>query len=110
MATAKVRERLAALRDDYKLSDAGLARAAGLRQQDVSRFFNGDMKFPPLDFLDALARVFHLTLADVLAKDLPAPSLTNGQMQVLVSLKTMKTSERVAFEALMAQRGRRGTR
>lgn len=104
MATARVRERLAALRDDVGLSDAALARAAGLRQQDVSRFFTGEMKFPALDFMDAIARVFHYTLADVLAKDLPAPSLTNGQTQVLAHLKAMKPAERVAFEALVVRK------
>lgn len=104
MATAKVRERLATLRDDCRLSDSGLARAAGLRQQDVSRFFTGDMKFPALDFMDKLARVFHYTLADVLAKDLPAPSLTKSQTQVLVSLRAMKPSDRASFEALLVRK------
>lgn len=106
MATAKVRERLAALRDDAGLSDTGLARAAGLRQQDVSRFFTGDMKFPALDFMDALARVFHYTLADLLAKDLPAPSLSKWQIDVLAGLKAMKPVERAAFESLMARKPR----
>ena len=109
MATALVRDRLAALRDEYGLTDAALARAAGLRQQDVSRFFNRDMKFPPLDFLDALARVFHYSLADLLAKDLPAPSLTKGQQEILISLKALTPSERASFENLLVRRTRRRT-
>lgn len=104
MATAKVRERLAALRDDFGLTDTGLARAAVLRQQDVSRFFNGEMKFPALDFMDKLARVFHCTLADLLAKDLPAPSLTKSQTQILVSLKSMTPADRASFEALLVRK------
>ena len=104
MATAKVRERLAALCADYKLSRAGLARASGFRQQDVNRFFNGEMKFPALDFMDKLARVFHYTLADLLAKDLPAPSLTKSQTQVLVSLKAMNVADRASFETLLVRK------
>lgn len=101
MATERVRARLAALRDQHGISEAGIARATGFRQQKINDFFNGQMKFPALDFMDAIARVFHHTLADLLAQDLPAPSLTNGQLRIIIALKAMKSSERVSFESLI---------
>lgn len=110
MITARLRERLIALRDEHRLSDSAWARAAGQRQQEVSRFVNADMKFPPLDFLDALCRVFHYSLADVLAKDLPPPTLTKTQSQFLVNLKAMSAAERNAFETLMGGDDRGKTR
>lgn len=104
MLTARVRQRLIALRDQHGLTDAGWARAAGEIQQEVSRFTTGDMRFPRLDFLDHLARVFHLTLAEVLSEDLPPATLSEGQVQILAGLKAMKPSERVGFEALVRNR------
>lgn len=118
--TAKVRDRLAALRDAYGLTDTGIARAAHLRQQDVSRFFNGDMKYPPLDFLDAICRVVHRTLADILNHEASKPALPAWQIRVLAHLSALDPSERIAFETLLTRgpaaggsgrrRGRRGDR
>jgi transcriptional regulator with XRE-family HTH domain len=105
--TARVRERLAALRDAHGLTDSGLARAAHQRQQDVSRFFNGDMKFPPLDFMHALSQVFDRTLADVLAMDVTRTEKPEWQARVIVALKAMQPSERLAFETLLT-RGKGG--
>ncbi len=101
MLTAQLRDRLIGLRDEHGLSDSGWARAAKQRQQDVSRFVNAQMKYPPLDFLDSLCRVFHRTLSEVLAQDIPPATLTKAQSQWLVRLKTMTPSERNAFETLM---------
>jgi transcriptional regulator with XRE-family HTH domain len=101
LLTALVRQRLAAVRDAYGLTDAGMARAAHQRQQDVSRFFNGDMKFPPLDFMNALCLVVNLTLADVLRDELPKPELPEWQMRVLATMKAMSPTDRHAFETLM---------
>jgi hypothetical protein len=101
--TAMVRERLIALRDAHRLSDAGWARAARQRQQDVSRFVHADMKYPPLDFLESLARVFDHTLADVLAKDAAKSEKPEWQMRVLVALKAMTPTERHAFETLLTR-------
>lgn len=109
MLLAQARERLIALRDQHGLTDTGWARAAGLVQQEVSRFTTNEMKFPRLDFMDKLARVFHYTLADILAKDLPRPSLSKQQITVLANLKALKPSQRDAFEALLSDKSRGGT-
>lgn len=109
MLTAQVRERLIALRDQHGLTDAGWARAAGEVQQEVSRFTTGEMKMPKLDFMDKLARVFHRTLADVLAEDLPPATLTENQVKVLAGLKAMKPSERAHFEGLVRNRVANGS-
>jgi hypothetical protein len=41
-----------------------LARRAGERQQRVHKFVNGQMPYPPLEFMDRLFRVFGHTLID----------------------------------------------
>jgi|GEM_PF-5457371 len=107
--TARVRERLAALRAQCEMTESGLARAAHLRQQDVNRFFHGDMKYPALDFMDAIARVFHHSLADVLAEDMPKPSLTESQREIVANLKAMEPVERAAFEKLIRRRKTAGS-
>lgn len=101
LLTLRLRERLIALRDHSGMTDTGLARASGQRQQDVSRFMLGYMKYPPLDFLDALARVFQYTLPELLAKDIAPSSLTESQRAILAAMKGMKSSQRVAFENLI---------
>lgn len=101
LLTSRVRERLIALRDQAGMTDTGLARAAQQRQQDVSRFMLADMKYPPLDFLDALARVFHYSLVDLLAKDVPPATLTESQRAILATLKAMDAGTRVSFETLI---------
>lgn len=83
------------------MSEISVARAAGQRQQDVSRFFLGQMKFPPLDFLDALARVFHFSLADLLAEELPKPSLSEKQRRILATIRGMQPKQREGFETLL---------
>lgn len=109
LLTLRVRERLIALREHAGMTDTGLARAAGQRQQDVSRFMLGDMKYPPLDFLDALARVFQYTLPELLAKDLTPNGLTETQRAILATMKTMNATERVAFESLILKKPVHGT-
>lgn len=104
MLTARVRERLVALRDEHQMSEAAIARATGLVQQEVNRFFTGDMKLPRLDFMDAICRVFHYTLADVLAKDLPKPSLTKTETTILAQLKGMKPRDRENFESILTRK------
>lgn len=112
----RLRERLIAMRDDAGLTDTGWARAAGEVQQEVSRYTTGQMKFPRLDFVNKLAGVFHRTVADVLAEDLPPATLTESQVRVLAGLKAMKPTERANFEALIRNRAaggigrRRGSR
>lgn len=101
MLTLRLRERLTALRDQARMSDSALARAANQRQQDVSRFMLGDMKYPPLDFMDALARVFQYTLPELLAKDVPPAGLSESQRSVLAAMKAMQPVERSAFENLI---------
>lgn len=101
MATELVKQRLVALMEEHEISQAGVARAIGVRQQKVNLFFDNQMKFPALDFLDAMARVFHHTLADLLAKDLPPPSITKTQQQVLARWKAMDAFERRSFEVVM---------
>lgn len=101
MLTQRLRERLTALRDQAGMSDSAVARAAALRQQDVSRFMLGRAKFASLDFLDALARVFQYTLPELLAKDIAPSTLTETQRAILATMKAMETTERVAFESLI---------
>lgn len=115
MLTERVRARLATLRDEAQISEAAIARATGLVQQEVNRFFTGDMKLPRLDFMDAIARVFHTTLADLIALEMPKPEMPEWQLNVLIALKAMEPSERHAFERLIQRpasggSGRRRTR
>jgi hypothetical protein len=105
----RLKERLIALRDENHLTDTGWARAAGEVQQEVSRFTTNEMKFPRLDFLDNLARVFHRTLPDLLAEDVPPATLTESQVQILSGLKSMKPSERAHFEGLVRGKAASGT-
>jgi transcriptional regulator with XRE-family HTH domain len=109
MLLEQARERLIVLRNQHGLTDAGWARAAGLVQQEVSRFTTREMKFPKLDFMDKLARVFHCTLADVLAKDLPRPSLSKQQITILANLKGMKPAQRAALEEFLSGTSKGGT-
>lgn len=101
MLLQRLRERLIALRDQNQLNDTGWARAAGEVQQEVSRFTTGDMKLPKLDFLNNLAQVFHRTLPDLLAEDVPPATLTESQVRILAALRAMKPSDRAAFETLI---------
>lgn len=107
--TLLLRARLLALRDAHQLSDSAWARAAHLRQQDVSRFTRGAMTFPALDFLDALCRVFQLSLCDCLADDIPTPALTKAELELLVNVRAMAPADRHAFERLAAPRRPRST-
>lgn len=107
IATERVIARLEALRDQYGVTEAGIARATGYRQQKINDFFNRQIKFPALDFMDAIARVFHYTLADMLAQDLPPPTLTKGQLQFLVNLKTLKKPDQHLFEVMMEKAARK---
>lgn len=102
--TARVRERLAALLKQHQLTESAVARATGERQQDVNRFFQGEWKNPPLQFLDSLARVFHYTLADLMRDELPKPSLTEAEIGLLATWRTMKPGDRVAFDALIRRK------
>lgn len=110
MLTLRLRDRLIALRDHAGLNDSALSRAAHQRQQDVSRFMLGDMKYPPLDFMDALCRVFNYSLAELIAKDIAPSQLTESERAVVAALKTMKNGERVAFENLILRKGSNGRR
>lgn len=107
--TAIVRDKLVALRNAHGLNDSAWARAARLRQQDVSRFVHAQMKYPPLDFLDALARVFNRTLADILAEEMPKSEMPEWQSRVLVALRAMDPSDRHAFEQLISRPTTGGT-
>jgi len=102
--TTQLRARLLVLRNMHQLTDTAWARAAHVRQQDVSRFTTGRMTYPRLDFLDALCRVFQITLADALAPDLPKPSLTRAQQELLINVAAMEPSFRHAVERLTAPR------
>lgn len=112
----RVRARLVALMDQTGVSQSGLARATGYRQPVINRFFTGQMKYPPLDFLDAMARVFEYTLADLLHQELPPPTLTPVERDVLATWRTLDAGDRGAFGRLMLRKnagrsaGRGGTR
>jgi hypothetical protein len=108
--TTALRLRLVDLRNTHQLTNAGWARAAKQNPKDVSRFALGDMTFPPLDFLDSLSRVFHVTLAELLAADAPKASLTNAQMAVLDALAKMNPADRHMFERLIQMGQPRGGR
>jgi transcriptional regulator with XRE-family HTH domain len=109
MLTEQVRARLATLRDETHISEAAIARTAGLVQQEVNRFFTGDMKLPRLDFMDAIARVFDRTLADVMAMDATKVERPEWQVRVLIALKAMEPTERHAFERLIDRPRAAGT-
>jgi transcriptional regulator with XRE-family HTH domain len=84
-----VRRRLQTLMDQHHLTQADVSRAADERPQDVNRFLTGDMAFPSLDFLDKLARVFQLTLADLLAAELPRPAVNGDELTLLTRYRAM---------------------
>lgn len=95
----RIRSRIQKLMRAHGLSQAALARATGERPQDINRFLTDDMAYPPLDFLDRLARVFHYTLADLLAKDLPPARLTPDEVTLLARYRAT-TSARDRHAAL----------
>lgn len=98
---SRLRLRIDGLRRQMDMQWSDVVRASGQLQQDVSRFSTGQMKYPPLTFLDSLARVFHLTLADLLADELPEPSLTAQERRVLAHWKSLGTVQAAAFESLI---------
>lgn len=97
----RVRERLEALVKRSGLRQEDLERATGYRQSDISRFFTDKMKHPPLEFMNALALVFSLTLADLLREELPRPSLTEKETALLAAYRAMPTEQRAALELLL---------
>ena len=71
---------------------------------DVRRFALGEMIFPALDFLDALCRVFHYSLADMLSADLPNYTLTQAEQRLLDEFRLMTPGDRHAFETVLYRR------
>jgi len=112
--TNLLRTRLLLLRDAYGLTDAAWARAAHLRQQDVSRFTTGKMAFPALDFLDELCRVFDRTLPSLLIDDQTPQTtgftLTKVELELIVNLRGMDPEDRHAFQRLSRPRRGRGAK
>jgi transcriptional regulator with XRE-family HTH domain len=106
----RVRRRLKALMQEHGLSQTGLARAAHQRQQDVNRFMSARSVYPSLHFLDQLARVFQYTLADLLAADLPQPSLTSEELTLLVGYRATKNPVHRSAVMALLETSRKKTR
>lgn len=99
--TARTRARLDALRRQHKMNWTQVANAAGLVQQEVSRFSTGQMRFPALSFMDAIARVFHRRLADLLADETTEPSLTSREIGVLAHWRKLDAGQKDAYEQVI---------
>lgn len=56
------------LRELHKLSDRALATAAGLHQPTLSRFLNGTSAAMEIGNLQALCRVFGVTLSELIGE------------------------------------------
>lgn len=84
--TERTRVRLQQLIAEGGLTQHALALRLGTDQATMSRFRTGQMKHPPLDFLDQLCRIFDRTLSDVLAEEMPARPITaaTGPVEVEV--------------------------
>lgn len=104
LLTLRVRERLIALRNHAGMTDSSLSRAANLRQQDVSRFMLGEAKYPAMDFMDALCRVFNYTLAELLDKDIAPSQLTESERAIVAAMKAMTNGDRASFENLILRK------
>lgn len=80
-----VRTRLQQLMRQHGLSQADLSRASGVAANDLSRLLTGERVYPSLDDLDALARVFRLSLADLVRPTLPTPPLRPEEVTLLAA-------------------------
>jgi transcriptional regulator with XRE-family HTH domain len=75
--TLRIRERLQAAMKHHGMTQIELVRRSGATPQAVQRFLAGQSPYPPLSFLDQLARVFGWTLLEMLADEIaPIPTLT----------------------------------
>ena len=112
--TQLLRDRLIVLRDKHGWNDSSWARAAGLRQQDVSRFTRGRMTYPTLEWLNTLCAVFpecpslgHLLTGNFhQAKNAKTLTMevTQEQVDLLLALDAMAPDLRAAFYRLVAPR------
>lgn len=83
--TTALRVRFRRLYEDAELTQDQFAERAGSTQSDVSRFLTGQMVYPPLEFLDGLAKVFGLRLSDLIAEAQQdkKPAITPAEFRVL---------------------------
>lgn len=82
-------ERLRALREERALTQAALARAAGLSQGNLARIENGD-RSPTLGSLAKLARALGLTLAELVepsSERVPTPKAEKAWFRVCGKLR-----------------------
>jgi transcriptional regulator with XRE-family HTH domain len=97
----KVGARFKALRLEHGLTQGQVATALQAKQQEVSRIENGRIVNANLDVLDALARIYHYTLADLLRDMLPEQSITSVERALLVRLRVNDHVARVVSELLL---------
>jgi uncharacterized LabA/DUF88 family protein len=112
--TQLLRDRLIVLRDKHGWNDSSWARAANLRQQDVSRFTRGRMTYPTLEWLNTLCSVFPEapSLGHVLVNNFRfikrartvTMEVTQEQVDMLLALDAMEPDLRAAFYKLVAPR------
>jgi hypothetical protein len=107
MLNDRIHTRLTALMRQHQVDQTQLSRAAQQSRRDVNRFFTKAMVYPSLDFLDALARVFDQTLADLLAKDLRTSSLTGEEVSILAGWRSASEADRQIVRRLLASKSRR---
>ena len=100
----QLRTRLLALRDARGLTNVDWAYISKQTPHDVRRFALGEMVFPPLDFLDALCRVFHSSLADMLSADLPKYTFTQAEQNLVDEFRLLTPGEQHAFETVLYRR------
>ena len=108
--TRTLRDRLVALRDAHRLTDASWARAAQQDPYDVRRFVQGKTVSPSLGFLSSLCRALETTLAAVLAGDAVQPTRKQAELDLLARWAGMSARDHQAFEHLMELAQPRGGR
>jgi transcriptional regulator with XRE-family HTH domain len=69
MAAPAIRSGLRFWREERGLTQTALAQSAGIRQDRMSRFENGDA-LPTLAEADAISKALQVTLADLYSDDL----------------------------------------
>jgi transcriptional regulator with XRE-family HTH domain len=106
--SAKLGARLRTLRRDCHLTQTEVAEALHAEQQDVSRVEMGRPVNADLEFLDAMARLYHYTLADLLHEELPEPALTGIERKIVTKLRTMDSSDLGSFVRLILAHRRKG--
>lgn len=92
----RVCQRLNALAVKNGATKESLAAATGYNAVDIGRLLNVRVKHPAMVMLDTLARVFGVTLADLVAESVPPVTWKPGIQRAIVGLQLLPARDRAA--------------